>query len=143
VACHLLGLSERDARLDLPGGPLAIAWEETSNHVFMTGPAERIFDGELADPLARELATALGLRGWESSTNAAIPGEGEDLAPIDCATACSQGCQRPEACPSAEARAKVASLLEGRSLDDLVRLANDSLESRLLGRRAEDGWGSG
>ncbi|MEB3257810.1 MAG: diaminopimelate epimerase [Cyanobacteriota bacterium] len=144
VACHLLGLSEREARLDLPGGPLAIAWEETSNHVFMTGPAERIFDGELADPLARELATALGLRGWESSTIAAVPEEGENPpATIDCATACTQGCQRPEACPSAEARAKVASLLEGRSLDDLVRLANDSLESRLLGRRAEDGWGSG
>jgi hypothetical protein len=38
---------------------------------------------------------------------------------------------------------KRAALLEGSSLDDLVRLANDSLESRLLGRRAEDGWGSG
>ena len=144
VACHLLGLSDREARLDLPGGPLAISWEETSNHVFMTGPAERIFDGELADPLARELTTALGLRAWESSTIAAVPEEREDPTPtIDCATACTQGCQRPEACPSAEARAKVASLLEGRSLDDLVRLANDSLESRLLGRRAEDGWGSG
>ncbi|MFN6340441.1 MAG: diaminopimelate epimerase, partial [Cyanobacteriota bacterium] len=63
----------------------------------------------------------------------------EELGPIDCATACAQGCQRPQACPSAEARAKVAALLEGRSLDDLVRLANDSLESRLLGRRPGEG----
>jgi diaminopimelate epimerase len=70
------------------------------------------------------------------------PGEAVGEAPIDCATACTQGCQRPEACPSAEARAKVAAWLEGRSLDDLVRLANDSLESRLLGRRP-DGAGRG
>jgi diaminopimelate epimerase len=155
VACHLLGLSEREARLDLPGGPLDIAWEGDSNHVFMTGPAERVFDGQLAEPLALELATALGLKGWESSTTIgaslsystdpleAVPTRAEDPDTIDCATACTQGCQRPQACPSAEARAKVAALLEGSSLDDLVRLANDSLESRLLGRRAEDGWGSG
>jgi diaminopimelate epimerase len=105
--------------------------------------------------LALELATALGLKGWESSTTIgaslsystdpleAVPTRAEDPDTIDCATACTQGCQRPQACPSAEARAKVAALLEGSSLDDLVRLANDSLESRLLGRRAEDGWGSG
>jgi diaminopimelate epimerase len=155
VACHLLGLSEREARLDLPGGPLDIAWDGTTNHVFMTGPAEQVFDGQLAEPLARELATALGLKGWESSTTigsslsspadpiGAVPARAEDPDTIDCATACTQGCQRPQACPSAEARAKVAALLEGSSLDDLVRLANDSLESRLLGRRAEDGWSSG
>ena len=155
VACHLLGLSEREARLDLPGGPLAIAWDETSNHVFMTGPAERVFDGQLAEPLAQKVANALALGGGEGRTtigasfpspsapNEAAPGGSGDPDPIDCATACTQGCQRPQACPNAEARAKVAALLEGRSLDDLVRLANDSLESRLLGRRAEDGWGSG
>jgi diaminopimelate epimerase len=148
VACHLLGLSDRNARLDLPGGPLQIAWDGSTNHVFMTGPAERVFGGQLADPLAHALATTLALSGQEdnvplgasrpSSTDPTDPTD-----PIDCATACTQGCQRPEACPSADARAKVAALLEGRSLDDLVRLANDSLESRLLGRRAEDGWGSG
>lgn len=155
VACHLLGLSEREARLDLPGGPLAIAWDETSNHVFMTGPAERVFDGQLADPLAQKVANALALGGGEacptigasfpspSAPDEAAPSGSGDPDPIDCATACTQGCQRPQACPNAEARAKVAALLEGRSLDDLVRLANDSLESRLLGRRAEDGWGSG
>ena len=160
VACHLLGLSERQARLDLPGGSLWIAWEETSGHVWMTGPAEAVFAGELADPLARELETWLGqgeglaagvpARGGQevsaavgSSAGDAAAAAGE--APIDCATACAQGCQRPEACPSAEARAKVAALLEGRSLDDLVRLANDSLESRLLGRRpqAGEGWSGG
>lgn len=145
VACHLLGLSDRQARLDLPGGPLTIAWDEGSGHVFMTGPAEPVFAGVLAEPLARELEAWLGAEGPARAAEGAGPGADPAAAtgvePVDCATACTQGCQRPEACPSAEARAKVAALLEGRSLDDLVRLANDSLENRLLGRRAGDGWG--
>ncbi len=45
VACHLLGLSERGARLDLPGGPLDISWDQVSDHLFMTGPAQAVFDG--------------------------------------------------------------------------------------------------
>lgn len=153
VACHLLGLSERQARLDLPGGPLHIDWDASNGHVVMSGPAEAVFHGVLAQDWAD------GVRLWfgtatpeqpatEASLGPSSPGVGAGpLAPeeswpaIDCATACSQGCQRPQACPSAEARAKVAALLEGRSLDDLVRLANDSLESRLLGRRPEDGGG--
>jgi diaminopimelate epimerase len=136
VACHLLGLSDREARLDLPGGPLHIAWDERSGHVFMTGPAEPVCHGVLAGELARLAADGLG-----GGVPVAPPAG--DGATIDCATACTQGCQRPEACPSAEARAKVAALLEGRSLDDLVRLANDSLESRLLGRRPEGAGGGG
>lgn len=155
VACHLLGLSERQARIDLPGGSLWIDWDQASGHVFMTGPAEPVFAGMLADPLAREVETWLGAAGWSPAPEGTAPqasaanaaaiaseasrgGEARE-EPIDCATACTQGCQRPEACPSAEARARVAALLEGRSLDDLVRLANDSLESRLLGRRPGDG----
>lgn len=103
----------------------------------MRGPAEAVFHGTLAGPMAREMAAWFGI---------AIGGAAEESLrdlpePIDCATACTQGCQRPDACPSAEARAQVAALLEGRSLDDLVRLANDSLESRLLGRIP--GGGSG
>ncbi len=45
VACHLLGLSERGARLDLPGGALEIHWDAASDHIFMTGPAEAVFEG--------------------------------------------------------------------------------------------------
>ncbi len=149
VACHLLGLSEREARLDLPGGPLQIAWDERSGHVFMTGPAEAVFHGRLADALEQNLmawfreepkhGAAPGPVHPSAEPDHAAPPPG--LEPIDCATACTQGCVRPESCPSAEARARVAALLEGSSLDDLVRLANDSLESRLLGRRSEDGRG--
>lgn len=148
VACHLLGLSEREARLDLPGGPLQIAWDETSGHVFMSGPAEAVFHGRLADALEQDLLAWFGEESKLGAPGPFHPSAGADhtasppgLEPIDCATACTQGCQRPESCPSAEARARVAALLEGSSLDDLVRLANDSLESRLLGRRSEDGRG--
>ena len=35
-----LGTLERTARIILPGGPLDITWDEASNHVLMTGPAE-------------------------------------------------------------------------------------------------------
>ncbi len=139
VACHLLGLSGREARLDLPGGPLWIAWDETSGHVFMTGPAEPVVHGRLAGPLAQavERWLAPAAPGATAPEAAAAPAASATAEAIDCATACTQGCQRPEACPSAEARARVAALLEGRSLDDLVQLANDSLESRLLGRRPD------
>ena len=149
VACHLLGLCDRLARLDLPGGPLQIEWDAGTGHVLMRGPAEPVFDGVLAPPYAGEVDAWFGA----AAPDTAPQGVGlqevapQQLAPqqegdpIDCATACTQGCLRPEACPSAAARAKVAALLEGRSLDDLVRLANDSLESRLLGRRSDDGAG--
>ncbi|MFN5117715.1 MAG: diaminopimelate epimerase, partial [Cyanobacteriota bacterium] len=59
-------------------------------------------------------------------------------AAIDCSTACVNGCQRPEACPSAEARARVAALLDGFSLDELVTLATNSLESRTRARAGLD-----
>jgi hypothetical protein len=57
--------------------------------------------------------------------------------------ACVQGCVRPEACPSAEARARVQQLLEMRSLDELVAIATNSLEDRLMGRLPRDGGRAG
>jgi diaminopimelate epimerase len=53
---------------------------------------------------------------------------------VDCATVCVNGCIQPEACPSAEARARAMALLERSSLDDLVNLASESLESRTRAR---------
>ena len=61
-----------------------------------------------------------------------------DAETIDCATVCTQGCIRPERCPSAEARARVEALLNGTSLDDLVTLATNSLESRTRARFERD-----
>ena len=136
VVCQSLGIADRQARLDLPGGPLEIAWDATSGHVFMTGPAEAVFDGVIspdvwgADPIALIAESPL------DEPNVAVPA-------IDCATACSTGCQRPEDCPSAEARSRVEALLNNSSLDDLVTLATNSLESRTRARfQREPGIGA-
>lgn len=48
VACALNGRTERAITVELLGGTLAIEWAE-DNHVFMTGPAEEVFSGELSD----------------------------------------------------------------------------------------------
>jgi len=40
VACERRGLTGRSARVDVDGGTLDILWDETSGHVFMTGPVE-------------------------------------------------------------------------------------------------------
>ncbi len=47
VAAVLNNYSERKAQLQLLGGNLAIEWDEKTNHVFMTGPAETVFEGEI------------------------------------------------------------------------------------------------
>lgn len=51
VAASLCGLAGRKAQLVLDGGELLIEWEETTGHVFMTGPAAHVFDGEYDAPM--------------------------------------------------------------------------------------------
>jgi diaminopimelate epimerase len=46
VAAVRAGLADRTARVGLPGGPLLIEWDAGSNHVFMTGPATTVFEGD-------------------------------------------------------------------------------------------------
>ena len=46
VAASLCGLAQRHATVALDGGELDIEWNEASGHVFMTGPAAHVFDGE-------------------------------------------------------------------------------------------------
>ncbi len=182
VACHLLGLSERGARLDLPGGALEIHWDAASDHLFMTGPAEAVFEGVVVPglisgedqlPLAWEPEPASGPpssspseqnpdvdRASEfpaatterpqvpsapaaaaavvaSASSVPAPESGRS-ATFDCATACVNGCIRPEACASQEARDRVAALLGGRSLDELVAIASNSAESRFRSRLAAE-----
>ncbi len=135
VAAHLLGLCEREARLDLPGGSLCIHWDEASGHVHMTGPAEPVFDGVLAPSLLEDPAGASAMSDAEPPSS---PMASEDAA-IDCATACVNGCLRPEDCPSAGARARVEALLADCSLDELVAIATQSAELRGHARHAPDG----
>jgi len=135
VVCHRLGLCARQAQLDLPGGPLWIEWDGDSDHLFMSGPAEAVFDGVVTPalwgdgPVPVPAATAVAPAPASPS-----PRADASATAVDCATACVQGCVRPEACPSAEARARVEALLQSSSLDDLVALATNSLESRTRAR---------
>lgn len=46
TAAVLCGLADRRARVVLDGGELEIEWDEATGHVFMTGPATHVFDGE-------------------------------------------------------------------------------------------------
>lgn len=48
VACALNDRTERTIEVELLGGTLTIEWA-ANNHVFMTGPAEEVFSGELPD----------------------------------------------------------------------------------------------
>jgi len=41
------GLLPRKARIQLPGGALVVRWDD-DGHLFMTGPAETVFTGEIA-----------------------------------------------------------------------------------------------
>ena len=161
VAAHALGLAARSARVDLPGGPLQISWDEQSNHVLMTGPAEAVFEAVVVPALSPELeafASASAPVPVPASTPAPVSSTpppssstpspaSSTVAPvsstpaasgINCAVACVQGCQQPDNCPSAEARARVEALLNSSSLDDLVALASDSLDSRTRTRLERD-----
>ena len=48
VAAALTGKCGRKSTIVMDGGTLSIEWRESDNHVYMTGPAEFVFDGEIA-----------------------------------------------------------------------------------------------
>ena len=47
VASYLNGFTGRNVDIELMGGHLEIAYDEATNHVFMTGPATEVFSGEI------------------------------------------------------------------------------------------------
>ena len=47
VAAALTGKAGRKTEIVMDGGTLSIEWRESDNHVYMTGPAEFVFDGEM------------------------------------------------------------------------------------------------
>lgn len=49
VACVLNGLTERRVTVKVLGGKLEIEWDEKNNRVYMTGPAETVFEGCVED----------------------------------------------------------------------------------------------
>lgn len=49
VASILNGFTDRKVVVELLGGNLEIEWNEDDNHVYMTGPATMVFEGELVE----------------------------------------------------------------------------------------------
>ena len=47
VACNINGITNKKVNIELLGGMLEIEWDEKTNHVFMTGPATTVFEGEI------------------------------------------------------------------------------------------------
>lgn len=47
VSSVLNGLTDRAAWIGLKGGDLFIEWDERDNHVYMTGPAEAVYEGSI------------------------------------------------------------------------------------------------
>ncbi|MCR4745077.1 MAG: diaminopimelate epimerase [Lachnospiraceae bacterium] len=54
VAAILNGLTEDEVTIKLQGGDLKVHWDRDNRHVYMTGPAETVFEGEIekmSDPM--------------------------------------------------------------------------------------------
>ena len=54
VASSLTGRCGREAEVEFPGGVLRVGWRE-DDHVFLTGPAVHVFDGELTEDWMRSV----------------------------------------------------------------------------------------
>ena len=147
---HVVGreTQERPSSLST-GAPPEIDWDEASNHLFMTGPAEAVFDGVVTPELWGEGPNTMTDVAVVAAVEELVPGRGAVVSPaipssptadsgIDCAVACVNGCQRPDDCPSAAIRARALDLINSSSLDDLVALATNSLESRTRARFERD-----
>ena len=50
VAAALTGRKGRESVIEMDGGNVNIKWNETNNHIYMTGPAEFVFEGEIELP---------------------------------------------------------------------------------------------
>ena len=50
VAACKTGRAGRKSRIIMDGGVLEIEWRESDGHVYMTGPAEFVFEGEITPP---------------------------------------------------------------------------------------------
>ncbi len=47
VASNINGLTNKDVTVKLLGGDLKIQWNEDNEHIYMTGPATTVFEGEI------------------------------------------------------------------------------------------------
>ena len=49
VAAFINGLTGRKSDVIMDGGTVTIEWDEISGHILMTGPATKVFDGEIVE----------------------------------------------------------------------------------------------
>ena len=140
VAAVLLGLSDRQATVNLPGGPLQISWEKPGASVFMTGPAVAVFDGVLNPELVPSEAvetespsTVIGEQTPPASTPS--PSESSTGQSLVSETASSE---TGDDCSEEEAQARVQAFLASTSLDSMINIATESLEERTLSRFQRD-----
>ena len=129
VAAVLLGLSDRQATVQLPGGPLEISWEKPGASVFMTGPAVAVFDGVLNPELVPIQAP---------STDRVAGLVAEQASAAEASSTESAKQPSAEACSEEEAQARVQAFLASTSLDSMINLATESLEERTLSRFQRD-----
>lgn len=47
VASVLNGFTDRKAKVELPGGKLEVEWDRDTNCVWLSGPAEKVFEGQI------------------------------------------------------------------------------------------------
>ena len=129
VAAVLLGLSDEQAEVMLPGGPLQIAWPNRSGSVLMTGPAVAVFDGVLSPEL---LPAGIGSSEPVPPAKPVLPDPA--ATGFDCSRDCAESCQQPENCLRDAAQQQVQAFLNSTSLDAMLNLASDSLEQRTRAR---------
>ncbi len=125
VAAVLNDRSDRKATLELPGGNLTIEWNEADNHIYMTGPAQRVFSGH-----------------WEisSTSNAATPVNttaAADANGVDCATACVNGCILGDECPNKDEQAKANQFINDTPLEKMLEMAAAAVERKRQEREAQ------
>lgn len=54
VSSVLHGYTNRTAWVGLPGGDLYVEWDEADNHVYMSGPAEFVYEGSVGNSIVEE-----------------------------------------------------------------------------------------
>ena len=139
VAATCLGLSDAEATVKLPGGPLQISWPDTTGSVFMTGPALAVFDGVLNPELLPQAASTQPSTAEISSAQSLSAEPRPVETSLNCANDCKETCLQPDHCLRDEAQARVQEFLSSTSLEALINLAGDSLEERTLSRLNRDG----
>ena len=148
VAAKLLGLSESEATLILPGGPLEISWPDPKGSVFMTGPATAVFDGVLNPELLPQTSPSETpfTEPIASTVVEEISPLPTDISPadqivtknIDSENDLNDDSSQADQDLSDKAQARVQKFLSSTSLDAIINIAAESLEERSKSRLNRD-----